>query len=470
MEPWQSWAIVGIVAAGAAYYYSQSGAKIRARGGRLPAQLDQRRNSTPINDGREKRKKDKDSGAPGQSNNNALDAATSSTQIDSKGNSRKRKAGGNQPSKLAQSSGIDAEIGRHDNADNPKEFDDVDDGIDNLAFARQLSDKRTGTSLKKPATAENKKARKQNKRNQASQAAANGSVPEPNGSPQFHDPSTASSTTGADADDDLSSMNSPEFGATAATSTTTPSATDVSDMLEPPTKGPSVLRLTEPVNGQPARPTKPQKPAQVPETKKQRQNRQKNEDKKVQREQAEQARRVLLENQRRTAREAEGRPAKNGLGSSQVPPKENAWSAVKSQNSAETSSNFRSASNAPLLDTFDESTNGDTTHHQIPKANPVSEEQKSITDLPSEEEQMRILSEMDSDNSWNKVEKGGKSKKKAPATDAFSSSNGGENKQASDDKEVEPGSTKAVSDKARSKDWSTSAIEKQGNGLKGTEF
>lgn len=470
MEPWQSWAIVGVVGAGAAYYYSQSGTKGRGRGGRPPAQSDQRRNSIPNIDNREKRKKDRDSGVLRQSNNDAFDASTSSTQADNKESSRKRKAGRKQPSKLVQSSGADAEIGRQENANVPKDDEDFDEGIDNVAFAKQLSDTRTGTALKKPATTGNKKARKQNKRNQVSQATAKASVPQINGGPHSHDPSTASSTTGADADDDLSSMNSPEFGATAATSTTAPSATDVSDMLEPSIKGPSVLRLTEPVNAQPVRSHKPQKPAAIPETKKQRQNRQKNEEKKALRDQAEQERRVLLENQRRTVREAEGRPAKNGLGPPQASTKANAWSDAGTRNLAATSSNTRSSNNAPLLDTFDQSTNGATKYppKKTHKADPTSEKQNTYTDLPPEEEQMRLLSEMDSDNSWNKVEKGGKSKKKAFATnDAASSSNGGEDKQTSEDKKIESRPVKGAPEQLSNQEWSAPTVSEQSNGLKG---
>ncbi len=410
MEPWQSWAIVGAVGAGAAYYYSTSGNKKRGRGAKPPTQpLNQSRGSKPRTDSRDKRN-DSNSGASDQVASDVADVSSASVPGSGNEGMKKRKAGKkSQPSKLAQSSAID--VNGEQSVDAGKE-DEVakDEGMDNAEFAKQFSNARTGASLKKPETTENKKSRKENKRNEAPGGNENGSAHKANGAQSSQDLSTASSTTGADADDDLSAATSPELG---ATQTTTPSAADVSDMLEAPAKGPSVLRLTEPTNPQPIRQPKVQKAAQEPETKHQRQRRQKKEEEKVIREQIEKERLVALETQRRTVREAEGRPMKNGLRSITAP-SSNAWSKPS------TTDNHRTGTMAPppkqqntaLLDTFDE---------PVASVNPnsnrqdgtVSEQKVWHNDVPSEEEQMRMFSEMDSDNSWNTVQKGGKAKKKA---------------------------------------------------------
>lgn len=410
MEPWQSWALVGAVGVGAAYYYSTTGPKRRARGRGAPVpEQTQHRNAKIRNESKDKRRKEKDSGASDQVASDAGDGPVPAVPANKNENINKRKAGKkNQSSKLAQSAAVETS-----KEQTPEAGDGhgEDEGMSNVEFAKQLSSMKTGTSLKKPDnTTQTKKTRKQGKRNEALPETANGSANKAGGGAKPHDLSTTSSTTGADADDDLSSINSPELGATQTTNTT-PSARDVSDMLETPAKGPSVLRLTEPANTAPSRQPKQQKVAPEPETKKQRQHRQKNEEKKALREQAEKERRVLLEKQLRTAREAEGRPAKNGLGPSPGP-SSSAWS--KSANAQTRSTAVPpNLSQGPLLDTFDDTTsatsaNGKANHDAV-------DHRASKHDLPSEEEQMRILSEMDSDNSWSTVPKGGKAKKKTPA-------------------------------------------------------
>ncbi|OAR00246.1 hypothetical protein LLEC1_03463 [Akanthomyces lecanii] len=84
----------------------------------------------------------------------------------------------------------------------------------------------------------------------------------------------------------------------------------VDDMLEPKAAAPSVLRLGE------SKPTqqkkKESKPVEKQETKKQRQNRKKAEAAKAARDEAETERKTLEEKQRRQARIAEGRAAKDG--------------------------------------------------------------------------------------------------------------------------------------------------------------
>ena len=403
-----SWAIVGIVGLGAAYYYSQSGKSKRGRG-HVPllvsGEQSQRHGSDLRNDSKDKRKKKgKLSDTSDQPGSDVAEASSPSVQTDTNGTAKKRKGGKKQPSKLAQSSAVEISAEQVAGAENEIA---EDEGMDNAEFARQLSGLKTGTSLKKPATQnEIKKTKKQGSQSM------NGSAFKTNGVASSQDMSTASSTTGADADDDLSPAISPDLRANQAT---TPFSTDVSDMLEPAPKGPSILRITEPINPQAIRQPKTQKAAQVPETKKQRQNRQKNEEKKAMREQAERERRTLLEKQLRTAREAEGRPAKNGLGPSQQP-STNAWDKPAGV-ATDSAGPAIPQSSVSLLDTFDDvpatapnprSTNG--------RANGISIDEKAWNnDLPSEEEQMRIITEMDSDNPWSTVAKGGKSKKKSSA-------------------------------------------------------
>ncbi|KAF6217792.1 hypothetical protein HO133_006619 [Letharia lupina] len=418
MDPWKSWAIVGVFGLGAAYYYSQSGKNKRGRGRAPPllsAEQSQRRGSDQRNDSKDKRKKKgKLSDTSDQPGSDAGEVASASVQTSTNGTVKKRKGGKKQPSKLAQSSA--AEIGPEQGLGTENGIAE-DEEMDNEEFARQLSGLKTGTSLKKPATQnENKKTRKQGKRNEAPPQAMNGSALKTNGVASSQDMSTASSTTGADADDDLSPAMSPDLRATQATTT---SSTDISDMLEPAPKGSSILRITEPANPQPVRQPKAQKGAPEPETKKQRQNRQKNEDKKAMRERAEKERRALLEKQLRTAREAEGRPAKNGLAPSQLP-STNAWNKPASA-ATDSSGPVSKQSSVSLLDTFEDapttapnprSTNGGANG----VSNGVSVDGKVWNnDLPSEEEQMRMITEMDSDNAWSTVAKGGKSKKKSSA-------------------------------------------------------
>ncbi|KAL9131081.1 MAG: hypothetical protein Q9217_000904 [Psora testacea] len=387
MEPWQNWAIACVLISGAAYYYSTTGGQKKRPSGfkpYIPKQTQRRNSWGSRNESKGKRKKEKEASGSDPAPEDTADVSAGSAPGSETDAVRKRKGEKKQqPSKLAQSSTVEISI--------------EEEGMDNLEFAKQLSDKMTGTSLKKPDRTQHKKARGQAKRAEASMVGTNGNVPKPNGVMPLQENSTASSTTGADADDDLSSANSPELG---ATNDTTQSARDVSDMLEPPAKGPSVLILTEPVNPQPQRQPKAQKSVQESETKKQRQNRRKKEEQKAMREQAEKERLVALENQRRTVREAEGRPAKNGLGSSQAP-SSNAWSSTSK--AGQTDTNLRPAAlrDDPLLDTFEESTPS------------TSAPGKHFNELPTEEEQMKILGEMESDNAWNTVSKGGKSKKRA---------------------------------------------------------
>ncbi|KAF1994071.1 hypothetical protein P154DRAFT_40322 [Amniculicola lignicola CBS 123094] len=222
--------------------------------------------------------------------------------------------------------------------------------------------------------------------------------------------SGASSTAGADADDDLSPAASPALGAT--TAATAPSGKDVSDMLEPRGSGPSVLRITP--SDKPAVQQKPQpkREESSKESKKARQNKRKNEELKAQREADEKVRQALLEQQRRTAREARGEPAKNGLQPSKAPAS-NAWTQVRSAPVAAPSHEGQ------LLDTFDPDVVS-TTSSSDRATNGTAPTPDSLgnsmhwSSLPSEEEQLRILQEQDA---WTTVPKGRKQKRTKSTAD-----------------------------------------------------
>lgn len=389
MEAWQSWGIFAAVVAGSGYYYyTSSGQKKRGSGWKpfTPKQALRRDSSKSRRDSRDRRKKEQ-SGAEDEDANVASSAQVSGHEL---GQKRKGKKSG-QPSKLAESSAIDI----------PGDYDaDDNDRAEDLEFARQLQDKMTGTSLKKPEGVQSK-PRKQGKRAEA-ELGAQGTTTSQAAPPQQN--STASSTTGADADDDMSSSTSLDMGPTT-------SGADVSDMLEPAPKGPSVLRLTEAPDTQSRKQSKPQKSQQEAETKKQRQNKRKKEEEKALRQQIEKDRQAALENQRRTAREARGEPAKNGLGTSQ-PPAKNAWTGgAKAGGNNDTLASTASPTpngGGELLDTF-------AKQDSKPSAK-QGNENSDYSSLPSEEEQLKLINEMD-DNGWSTVPaKGGKKMKQKPSS------------------------------------------------------
>lgn len=403
MEPWQNWAIVFVVGAGAYLYYSRSyaGKRGRRRTSVAHEQGSKRDLKTPV-DSKGQRKRGNTSGALDQVISDVAETSPSSTLSKGKGRAKKRKGPNNNAGVQGSAAGTDYTPEVENNSD-----DAVNDGMDNIEFAKQLSSLKSGTSVTKPSNTDAPgKTKKLGKRNEVV-AAATDEYKATNGAQNSKDISNASSTTGADGDDDLSPTHSPSLRATQGTK----ASGDVSDMLEAKPKGPSILRLTEPSEPQVVRQAKPQKPLQEPETKKQRQHRKKNEEKKLAREEAEKQRRIALEKQLRTAREAEGRPSKNGLSSSK-PPAMNAW--TKPDGQAESSSSSVAGANNMLLDTFDENVTSvahASAHEQ--GGNSVSAPSKVWErDLPSEEEQMRLLNEMDSNDGWSTVKKATKSKKK----------------------------------------------------------
>ncbi|KAL1962844.1 hypothetical protein VTN77DRAFT_9119 [Rasamsonia byssochlamydoides] len=277
---------------------------------------------------------------------------------------------------------------------NPADDDDEEEDINNKEFAKRFAAVKNGVSV-----LDSSKTRSKEKRVKKAAAAAN--TLESGGSElsESHVSTRTSSTTGADADDDLSSAGSPVVNATV------PSAGDISDMLEPPAPGASVLRLTGSMESQ-AKKQKPQAFKQV-ETKKQRQQRLKNEARKQQVQEAEEQRRKLLEKQLHAAREAERREAARRQPASPAP---NVWNTSKPVNNAGNGAPKVTVNhNVPLLDTFEP---------EKPSSEAVRQQDSSSTgswaqDLPPEEEQMRILGVTENEDDWTTVSSK-KGKKKGP--------------------------------------------------------
>ncbi|KAF2856403.1 hypothetical protein T440DRAFT_107779 [Plenodomus tracheiphilus IPT5] len=212
----------------------------------------------------------------------------------------------------------------------------------------------------------------------------------------------------SDADDDLSPVASP-----VAPSNKTPSGKDVSDMLGSQRATPAVLSL-KPAD-KPARTAKPQlqKTESTQETKKQRQNRKKVEEAKAAREEEEKQRQALLEKQRRTAREARGEAAKNGLQQANAPAS-NAWTTVPTRGAVQPAA---SAPTGQLLDTFEGASTGSISDAPT---NGTAQTAASLNGLPSEEEQLRLAME---DSAWTTVPKGGKKTRKTVNEELMEESN-----------------------------------------------
>ena len=296
--------------------------------------------------------------------------------------------------------------------------DEAEEAISNVELAQRMTSAKAGTAFKAPDAA-GKRARtvKQSRLNGKLSASDDNEV----------GVSTASSAgTGPEPEDEVSSANSPALGAT----TPPTDSTGVSDMLESPTPKHAVLRLTDPVQPEPKRQSRPSKApsAQAP-TKKQRQRQAKNEARKAEREEQEKERRQLMEKQLRTAREAEGRPAHNGngwtYGSGPTP---SAWDPSFKQPEATSVA----PTNVSLLDTFEDASgealteprqvsvgvNGrDHASYQDGGAARELEATKTTKavgfptkptrawdqDLPSEEDQMKMIEEQQQSEQWTTV-------------------------------------------------------------------
>jgi len=142
------------------------------------------------------------------------------------------------------------------------------------------------------------------------------------------------------------------------------------------------------------------------------------EDRKLQREREEKERQVLLEKQRRTAREARGEPAKNGLQQAKAPAS-HAWDRSNGASNTATG-NTVASSYAPLLDTFEQESVSTTSSSVGATAETSVKTEDPLVDNPwaggmTEEEQIRLAMQ---DSEWTTVPKGRKAKKaKATSTE-----------------------------------------------------
>ncbi|CAG8982742.1 hypothetical protein HYALB_00001023 [Hymenoscyphus albidus] len=290
-----------------------------------------------------------------------------------------------------------------------------DDEVDNKEFARQFSSIQAGHVMSgKSQVPTKQKSVKQSKAQEKAGKTQEKVAPVEASSDNATAPSSA---TGGDADDDQSSVNSPELKATAVE---TPASNGVSDMLEQPSAGPSVLKITEPANPTMAKKKKQPAAFEAVETKKQRQNRKKAEAAKLAREEDEKERKALMEKQRRTAREAEGRAAKDGSAfMASKAPVESAWVAPTN---GTLSNDSKSAEKVQLLDTYEPTSTkpakpafkpGDSNYSESELAG--SDWQKNYSSLPSEEEQERIAIEESDEWQTVKAKERRKAEKKVPA-------------------------------------------------------
>lgn len=192
-------------------------------------------------------------------------------------------------------------------------------------------------------------------------------------------------TTGNEADDE-SVFTSTKQGSTAVAPYN--SNGDISDMLEKPQVHPGVLKITATATNVQSEKRKTNKSEEPTITKKQRQNRQKAKEAALARSEQEQARKVKLELQRRTARESEGRAAKDG---SVFMASQASQSSVWITNSSIASNENPTTNKLQLLDTFVTSrrNKGSTAEPNHSESEDTNGANKEVTIL-SEEEQVQF--------------------------------------------------------------------------------
>ena len=374
MNPYLSWAIVFAVAGSLGWYYN-SGSKAK---GKIPVKT--------------------------------ATAAPGKAESPRSGKKQKRKSNKKPAAQLSPPPSTTKEITRSTTEPDSSAVEgyDNDEEIDRKEFAKRFAAVKTGGLAPSSAAAESgsKAHQRRNKKK-------NNKV---NGIPVSHTSTRASSTTGAEADDDLSSTESPK------TDTATRGSEDVSDMLDAPAPKASVLRVTGAAGSEPKKQPPKKESFKPAETKKQRQQRLKNEERKQQVKEAEQERRKLLEKQLHMARELERREAKPVT---VTPPTTNAWaSPTQTLDATTTGSNgITSSIQAPkvtLLDTFDD-TNPASNLTQESPATPREWGQS----IPTEEEQMQILG-VSSESEWTTVSNRKLRKKGGKSDDSVSESGGSE--------------------------------------------
>ncbi|KAI0025521.1 hypothetical protein F4780DRAFT_338370 [Xylariomycetidae sp. FL0641] len=246
-------------------------------------------------------------------------------------------------------------------------------------FARQLATTHAGTTFNtKKADEKRQKSVKQSKAQEKENATGKTSAP--------------SSTTG-DADDDMSPQNSPD-------------GRDVSDMLEAAAPGPSAIRLTNTDTADKPKQRKV-KAAEPVKGKNHQKNRKKREEEAAEKKKHNEQQAKLGMDQRRTAREAEGRPAKDG---STFMAAANAWKDKPTSG----------GEYVQPLDTAEQSTKPESVKASTPtpapatKAAPVS---WADADFPSEERQMEMVRDAED---WSEVKTKKSRKRKDNSTEPAS--------------------------------------------------
>lgn len=268
-----------------------------------------------------------------------------------------------------------------------------DEESDNKAFAAQMANVQVGKKFDGKSNVDKKQKQKSVKQSRAAEPIETKAEPVEAASPEVEVADVDSSSAAA----------SPEVAPA--------DPSGVSDMLEAAPSGPSVLRLTDTDKvKQKAKVTKA--PEQV-ETKKQRQNRKKAEERKLAREEDEKERKILMEKQRRTAREAAGVPAKDGSQFTNAAVKSSAWTAGVTNG---TTPKKEETLDVQPLDTF-ESTKTDAPAASIAPAKKQPKDTSAWTSsLPSEEEQLEAAKA--EDDAWNTVPtKGSKKAKKTQSSE-----------------------------------------------------
>lgn len=294
------------------------------------------------------------------------------------------KSGADKKKKAKKPTPVPAPKTQPEQSEQPTYADVADDKEeqDNKEFARRMAATKAGGAIGAS------KAKVETRQKSVKQSRAQEKKEKPGVEFSSDNLTAPSSTNGGDADDDQSPINSPELSATTIESLV---SGGVADMLEKPSAGPSVLKISAPTNPAPEKKQKTPAPAAPVESKKQRQNRQKAEAQKAQREADEAERQKLMEQSRRNARVAEGRAAKDGSGfmASKAPTYASQWTAPPPTTNGTTTSDKK----VQLLDT-NESV-------EKPAESAASQEtgSKWETNL-SEEDQIRIFAE---NENWETV-------------------------------------------------------------------
>lgn len=296
---------------------------------------------------------------------------------------------------------------------------DKDDGMNNKEFAQELARAQAGTKLEA--------AKSQGPTKKERRAAAKATQSKPNAVEASGQSTEASSTTGRDADDDLSPVGSPSSGPVSTAPTSR--AGDVSDMLEAPTAKPGVLRLTDikDTGSKPA--TKSSQAFQPALTKKQRQRQAKAAEQKALREESDRLHEQKKQTQLRTARTVEGTSNQTKANNFTFTTQQNAWQSSKPA-SEKLAQNVSTNGIVPLLDTFErEETTTPTINSIVATGNinelnekasetkrvsrPSLDSKPSWADEVNQEEQDKWANELAQEEKWEAVtSKKGKKKGK----------------------------------------------------------